>query len=191
MDSMDGRDRRNATSGVDTAQDNRPNTVQKRAQYAHSRMVQNYPNDDEAAVDAPPLVRKLSKSKAAQNRRGSGAHLSVKTGQSNMTDATEKMTRNLSSITTLDTEDEEDLVIDQHKREIMNLRQNSDKSLDFNANEVFDEEEEEDEEESEANEYQMQADQQANNLHHESQSSFNSSSSSSLLQSHGITLTDA
>ena len=55
------------------------------------------------------------------------------------------MTRNLSSITTLDTDDggDDGLGDDVLAREIMNLHQNSDKSLDFDANAVFDEEEDE------------------------------------------------
>ena len=80
MDSMDGRGRTNSTGG--TAQHHhRPGSFEKRAQYPHARMDGEMLADTSAAAaEAPPLVRKLSKSKAAQARRSSGAHLSVKTG---------------------------------------------------------------------------------------------------------------
>ena len=198
MDSMDGRGR-NATTG--RAAQHRAGSVAKREQYVHTQMDEEMLPAASAVADAPPLVRKLSKSKAALNRRGSGAHLSVLTGQTNMTDATEKMTRNLSSITTLDTEDEGghggDMGFGDNAlaREIMNLRQNSDKSLDFNADEVFDEDEEEEEEEGSHAENKddevMWNHDSGGTVGHNSQSSLNSSSSSLLLQSHGITLTDA
>ena len=83
MDSMDGRGRTNSTGGINSAaqQHHLPVAFEKRAQYAHARMDGEMLADTSAAAaEAPPLVRKLSKSKAAQARRGSGAHLSVKTG---------------------------------------------------------------------------------------------------------------